>query len=128
MSTRGADINADYLQIRNIEIVRGDTVAFSVRLNNNGLPVMLDENGVVTFSIFDRVKQPIIIKRYISASQDENGYIEISLLPSETSILRKADHYTYELEWIINARTIYTILSGQVNVIEDKITAENRGG
>lgn len=127
MSIRSPDIKADYLQIRNIEIVRGDTFGLASRVNNNGTPIVLDENGIVTFAIFDRSRQIVIKKTYTSEEQDSAGYVEAYLLPSETSALKKSENYTYEIEWLINSGTIYTILQGQIMVLEDKITTSNRG-
>lgn len=128
MAKKQPDINANYLQIRNIEIVCGDTFGLSIRLTVNGSPNMLTENGRVTFAIFDSDSSPVLSTAYDSTDQDEQGYINVYLTPDQTSLLRRSDRYTYELEWYINSTTIYTLLKGSIILIVDKITDETRGG
>ena len=126
MSVKAPNIIADYLQIRDIEIVRGDTFALDVRMLTNGTPNMLTESGRVTFAVFDRIKNALIKKTYGSGSQSETGYINVFLLPSETTTLKKSDAYDYELEWMVNSSTIYTLLQGKIKVIDEKITSTVR--
>ena len=126
MSIKAPDINANYLQIRDIEIVRGDTFALNVRMLTNGAPSMLTESGRVTFAVFDRVKNTVIKKIYGSGNQTETGYINILLLPSVTATLKKLNAYEYELEWLVNSSTIYTLLQGKIKVIDEKITTTVR--
>ena len=121
------DIPADYLQIRNIEIVRGDTFGFSIRLTINGSPDMLTESGMVTFAVFEEENSPVLSVRYGSAKQDEQGYINVCLTPEQTSRLRRSSRYAYELEWYINEGTVYTLLKGQIVIVADKINGSVRG-
>ena len=131
MAIRAPDINADYLQRRNIEIVRGDTFGIALRLLMNGTPRTMGETDRVYFAIFNTMtRQPIIRLQYTAqnAAQDTDGYINIALTPEETSVLKQSERYTYEVEWYINSDTVYTLLTGDITVILDKITASNRGG
>lgn len=122
MSIRSPDINADYLQIRDFEIVRGDTFGFSIRLLVDGQVSQLTNETNITFAIYSNnsVAYQHIYKSS-NTTQDNNGYIYISMLPTETAILRPAEQYTYELEWLINPSTIYTLLKGKIKLITDKI-------
>ena len=123
MSIRSPDINVDYLQIRNIEIVRGDTWGLAVRLLVNGQPDILTASSAVTFAIYAVGRDPALLKKYTteSAIQDEQGYINMYLTPEETATLNTGNRHTYEVEWKINRDTVYTILQGAVKVIPDKI-------
>ena len=123
MSIKLPDINADYLQFRNIEIVRGDTFGLQVRLLVNGVPATITAETKVTFEISGRETTPVYQRVYTidNTEQDIDGYINISMAPSETATLRKSDNYTYELEWLLNIDTIYTVLNGNIKVIDDKI-------
>lgn len=123
MSIRSPDINADYLQIRDIEIVRGDTFGLAVRLLVNGQPNILTDVGVVTFALYTVGRAPALTKKYTAenAEQDDQGYINMYLTPEETAMLNASARYTYEVEWTINRDTVYTILQGTVKIIPDKI-------
>ena len=123
MSIRSPDIKADYLQIRDIEIVRGDTFGLAVRLLVNGQPDILTESSAVTFAVYAVGRDPALLKKYTvdSTEQDEQGYINMYLTPEETATLNTGNRYTYEVEWTINRDTVYTILQGAVKVIADKI-------
>lgn len=129
MAIHGSDIDAKYLQIRDIKIVRGDTFGFRIRMMNNRTPVVLSANSIVTFEVFDVGNNVIAKKQYTSenANQDTNGYINIALEPTVTNTFKSQGQYTYELEWLVNSSTIYTLLQGNVHVIPDKITNARRG-
>lgn len=127
MSIRSPDINADYLQIRNIEMVSGDTFGLTVRLKIDGTPNILTESGKVTFAIFGTRKEPVLAVDYDSQAQTQDGYVYIYLTPSQTAQLKANGKYTYELEWYINENTIYTLLKGDVKIVVDKITDSVRG-
>ena len=127
MSIRSPDINADYLQIRNIEMVSGDTWGLNVRLKINNTPNILTESGKVTFAIFSTRKEPALAVDYDSQAQTQDGYVYIYLTPAQTAQLKANGKYTYELEWYINANTIYTLLKGDVKIVVDKITDSVRG-
>lgn len=129
MPIRAPDINANYLQIRNLEMVRGDTFGLKIRLIRNNQPEQLGEVGVMTFAVFDTKREAVIKINYTGTNtiQDSDGYINIALTPAETSLLRKSEKYTYEVEWVINSDTVYTLLKGDIKVIADSITTENRG-
>lgn len=129
MSIRSPDIKADYLQIRDLEIVRGDTFGLAVRLLVNGQPDIFTASSAVTFAIYAVGRDPALLKKYTvdSAVQDEQGYINMYLTPEETATLNTGNRYTYEVEWRINRDTIYTILQGAVKVIPDKIRGRSNG-
>ena len=120
MSIRSPDIGAEYLQIRNLELVRGDTFGMNVRLRLDGTPAVVTENSCVTFAIYDRGFSPVLLQTFGGEDQDEEGYIRIALLPSQTATLKKTQ-YTYELEWQINPESIYTLMKGNISIISDKI-------
>lgn len=129
MSIRSPDKNTEYLQIRNMSIVRGDTFSISIRLVIDGESYTLPEGAYATFALFEPGnKTPIIKRTYNAENQDTDKYIDVVILPYLTASLNIAKIYRYEVEYYINSGTVYTMLTGELTVIPDKITPAVRGG
>lgn len=128
MSIRSPNKNTDYMKIHDISIIRGDTLSITLRLKIDGEPFTLPENGYVTFAMFESgIKAPIIKYTYDADNQDADKYIDIVVLPYLTADLKPVQSYSYEVEYLINPETIYTMLTGTITVIADKITPSVRG-
>lgn len=85
---------------------------------------MLDENGEVCFAI-KAPNEAITLFRFGVDDQDENGFVIISLYPSNTEILVPGE-YSYEIEFRFSDENVVTALVGKIEVRADMITPEVR--
>lgn len=115
---------ADTPRVENFVFVRGDTWAWNTRVLFDGEPAMMDEDSRVT--LYLKRDGYAFRKVYRSDAQDEDGYVNVFLLPSETETLEPTK-YKYELEFYLSEEKNKTALCGEITVLADMITPDVRG-
>ena len=107
-----------------LSVMRGDTFAHAVRVCFGGQAGMLGEGGKVYWALrSDRGTE--LIKTYSAAEQDENGFVTLALLPSETARLTPG-LYGHEAEFRFSETAVITAVEGMLEVSGDIITKEVR--
>ena len=104
-------------------LIRGDTFTIAIRMTMDGNTVNM-EDGYAYFAL-SAEGQIICAKRYGSAQQDKDGYVNIILLPEDTERLAPG-LYQYEIEFRLTEATVYTLVNGEINVHADLITTDVR--
>lgn len=108
-----------------IEIVRGDTLPLSIERIRNG------EDSYYTLSNTDKIymevkkdswsKTPLIRKEIDSSCYDENGALNFTIFPSETSEL-DCISYVYDIRLVQDENNIYTIIPYSPFIIKKNVT------
>ena len=108
-------------------MIRGDLFEYPLRFSlNEDTAYRLLDGDVLRFGVF-RGRKPMLLLRYYSTQQAEDGTIKITIAPELTERMAPGD-YRFEAELTSDINGIHTVAGGTFRLMEDRITPDVRNG